>query len=197
MFLKQAEDTQIKDTENKLYEHFCLLPFRHWVPSWHVALICVWLVFVLKLFNSNECTSSEDTATDLRHSELLSLQVFPVWEEEQPASEEQLGWTSSLRQVTTFRQWVRCFTCPGPSAQATVHRVLTQINILLHLPLWDFDCGALTGRNFVHVSVLVVLPWTVTVHVQLCVSKYKEMSDMCWASAYKFILWPPCVVVCK
>lgn len=55
---------------------------------------------VLKLCHSNECSSSEDTVTDLRHSELLSLQAFPVWEEEQPASEEQLGWTSSLREVT-------------------------------------------------------------------------------------------------
>lgn len=57
-------------------------------------------MFMLKLFNSNDCNSSEDTVTDLRHHELLSLQAFPVWEEEQPASEEQLGWTSSLREVT-------------------------------------------------------------------------------------------------
>lgn len=56
--------------------------------------------------------------TDLRYCELSSLQVFPAaWEEEEPASEEQLGWTSSLReveyQVRLSRQRVGSLTSPG------------------------------------------------------------------------------------
>lgn len=75
-------------------------------------------MLVLKVSNSKECKSSEDTVTDLRHCELWSLQVYPVvWEKEQPASEEQLGWASFLGEVTyqviTFRQQVGSLTSPG------------------------------------------------------------------------------------
>lgn len=98
-------------------------------------------------------------SANLRQSEPLSLRVFPAWGEEQPASEEPLDWVSSLREVTDIQYRSDSQTAGRVSdlCRALSSALLTQINVVLHWSLRDFDGGALAGRSFVHVSFLVVL----------------------------------------
>lgn len=104
-----------------------------------------------------------DAETDFQDTELLLPRVCLVWEEEeQPASVEQQDWTSSLKKVTSNdrilgKMLALNWLYPDPAVM-TECSVVTQINILLHLSLWDFHSGTLTGRRLIHVTFLVILP---------------------------------------
>lgn len=97
---------------------------------------------------------------------------------------------------------------------------VTQINVLL-LSLWDFYSWALTGRRFIHVTVLIILPianslWVTCIHLfysseidQLIDNRsviyfsHKQLKpnnimwikpskkQICFLPTYKLVLWPP------